>query len=91
VAGYKIGDLVRIRSRAWYEQNKDPVGYVWDPGVSVYLSPRMSKFCGRVMKISRVYIAASGYDLEGVYQADWREWMFEPPENLIENVKDIAL
>jgi hypothetical protein len=94
VAGYKIGDLVRVRSRAWYEQNKNWSGEVRDPGVGDSFVSMMAKFCGGVMKISRVYGMAgqaNWYNLEGDDRFGWCEWMFEPPENLIENVRDAAL
>lgn len=48
---YKIGDKVRIKSRAWFDaQPKDRDGDVWRLGEPVF-SRRMTRYCGCIAEI----------------------------------------
>lgn len=47
----RIGDKVRIKSREWYEANKNGGGTVFVRGTFV---PKMTQFLGKVMEIESV-------------------------------------
>ena len=53
---YKKGDTVKIKSKEWYNANKNRFGSVEIPPV---FTEGMSKFCGRTFNISKV--TSSGY------------------------------
>jgi hypothetical protein len=73
---YKVGDVVRVRSKEWIEaQKKDQDG--WIPGFDGrYMSPDMFKFAGNVAVISN----ESLIQIEGCDRC-WAEWMFDPDYN----------
>lgn len=48
----KVGDNVRIKSREWYDNNKDKDGHV-DLNVSVFL-PVMAQHCGKIATITYI-------------------------------------
>ena len=67
----KVGDLVRIKSREWYEKWKNPYGNV---GVTYTFAEGMSMFCGRILEVE---IATKyGFSLKGVGYS-WSLEMFE--------------
>lgn len=49
---YKVGDKVRVKSKEWYDENKDENGYV---PVTNYFTKQMSKFCGKIVIIDEVF------------------------------------
>lgn len=71
---FKVGDKVRVKSLEWY--NNEPkdkygivrLGYGWE------FIKDMVQYCGKVIKISRIY--------DGAYKVDdnpyhWQDWMLE--------------
>lgn len=56
----KVGDKVRIKSREWYEANKDGKGVV--PGVC-YFTPQMAILCGKTFTIT--VVCGDYYRLDG--------------------------
>lgn len=91
---YKVGDRVRVKSREWYDKNKDERGTVSINHLSLFLNPflsLMSEYCGKIATITECHPGFSYYriDLDGGNYA-WSEGAFEdscPEEQLI---KDIA-
>lgn len=73
---YKVGDRVRIKSKAWYEDNKDD-----DFGEITTVEPvfvsGMSKYCGRIATIVKICKGNAYYiDIDsGRYY--WSDEMFE--------------
>lgn len=70
VSELRVGDIVCVKSRKWYENNKDCCGFVDVPG---YFTPRMAIYCGKPYKIRNVYPLGVGvhYSLIGA-----KEWSF---------------
>lgn len=70
----KIGDKVRIRSKEWYEQNKNEHGLITETQPNFVSS--MSRYCGRIATIIEI-------DEDGDYKIDldpnyyWSDKMFE--------------
>ncbi len=87
---YKEGDMVRIKSREWYEAQRGSNGAKVFPMGNVMFTEGMSKFCGQEAQIIRVYPARNeGYgdipvmyilavDRGPIYGIRWTEDMFEP-------------
>lgn len=48
---YKVGDKVRVKSKDWYDENKDIYGNV---SVKHYFTTEMSKWCGKEVIIEEV-------------------------------------
>jgi len=77
---FKVGDKVRIKSREWYEANKDSQGRVAVPPV---FTPMMAVHCcGKIYKIKEIRSPNSDsgnpvYILEGVCWL-FSEEMFDP-------------
>jgi len=70
---YKVGDKVKIKSKKWYEKNKDEYGYV-DCGSNAFI-PSMVAYCGMPAVITRIPF---GYKVDidnGIYE--WTDEMFE--------------
>jgi hypothetical protein len=49
---YKRGDLVQVKSKVWYEENKDADGYVG--GTVSWFRPDMVPFCGKNLVVGSV-------------------------------------
>jgi hypothetical protein len=88
---YKAGDVVRVKSRDWYERKRDPDGWI-DPEGSLGLFGLVkAEYCGKLMKV-RLVINARGAQ---IYKCDdapgclWEDWMLE--DTIIENVKECPL
>lgn len=64
---YKVGDKVRIKSREWYEANKNKYGDVDFPCCA--FTAAMSAMCGKVYEITSV-------DTDGTYKAN-DYWLLE--------------
>ena len=73
---FKEGDIVRIKSLDWYNNNKDKNGNVVVTGYSCSFTKALSEFCGKCLVIEKVE------DTGGIYLNDlpyvFYEWMFEP-------------
>ena len=73
---FKEGDVVRIKSLDWYNNNKDKNGNVVVTGYSCSFTKALSEFCGKCFVIEKVE------DTGGIYLNDlpyvFYEWMFEP-------------
>lgn len=48
----KVGDIVRVKSREWYDANKDADGDVMMEGVA--FTPSMTDFCSRSFEITQI-------------------------------------
>lgn len=70
---YKVGDIVRIKSIGWYNENKDEYGYI-DCGSRAFFT-KMSALCGKVATIKEV-CKYNCYRLEE-YDFDWTDEMIE--------------
>jgi hypothetical protein len=79
MAKYKVGDTVRIRSKAWIDaQEKDAYGYILAPkGCSMDMLTEQQTHAGEAAEIRSV-------DADGTYQIStdneylwWAGWMFE--------------
>lgn len=68
----KVGDKVRIKSRAWYEKWKDENGIVDVPYTFV---EKMSMYCGKIMTIRSVFSGFYLQEDDGAYT--WSSDMFE--------------
>jgi hypothetical protein len=76
---YKIGDMVRVKSLAWYEKNKDFSGSVRKKSAQDSFVLEMKKYCGLTGTIlSR---NTGGYPIKGL-NYNWCDFMFEENEQL---------
>lgn len=73
---FKEGDIVRIKSLDWYNDNKDKNGNVIVTGYSCSFTKALSEFCGKCFVIEKVENTGGIYlnDLPYVFY----EWMLEP-------------
>lgn len=69
----RIGDKVRIKSRVWYEANKDEYGTV---RCKYGFVDDMAVFCGRSFKIKNI-TPKGGYKLDGAGDWTFSDEMFE--------------
>lgn len=71
---FKKGDIVRIKSLDWYNNNKDEKGNVSVTGYSCSFTKVLSEYCGKCFVIDEV-------EVKGIYLNDipyvFYEWMFE--------------
>ena len=77
---YKLGDKVRVKSLAWYNENKDEYGCVYC-GDGMIFCDKMQEYCGKIMTISRIKPDPCDPDI-GHYlvkenSAFWTDKMFE--------------
>lgn len=84
---YKVGDKVCIKSREWYDMNKNRFLDIENTRIkdSLLFTEEMSQYCGKEAKISSYVNQDSGYKLDidrGYFS--WQDWMFED-ETLNEN------
>ena len=72
---FKVGDKVRIKSKDWYEKNRDYSGYIWlQLAVFNYL---MAKHCGEIATITEI-LEDSVYKIDiDKYNFSWTDEMFE--------------
>lgn len=72
---FKEGDIVRIKSLDWYNNNKDEKGNVTVTGYSCSFTKVLSELCGKCLVIEKVE------DTGGIYLNDlpyvFYEWMLE--------------
>ena len=75
---YKQGDRVRIRSKEWYESNKNKFGKVWTRSLTgdymICFDHDFVKYCGKVAEIFSV--ERDSYALKGIPYA-WTDEMIE--------------
>ena len=75
---YKEGDRVRIRSKEWYESNKNKFGKVWTRSLTgdymICFDHGFVKYCGKVAEIFSV--ERDNYALKGIPYA-WTDEMIE--------------
>ena len=73
---YKVGDKVRIKSKAWFDaQEKDKDGDV-DLDEFLVFDSSMAKFLGLEAKVTKVYNYAYRLDIDNE-EWSWQDWMFE--------------
>lgn len=85
---YKVGDKVRIRSKEWYERNKNEYGVV--VASTVNFNENMSKFLGKEAIITNVYNGYYTINLTSDLYS-WDDYMFEEtPEKRTSLFKLIA-
>lgn len=71
---YKVGDKVRIKSKEWYEENRNTYGDVEDD--SAVLNSSMAKYCGKEATIICAKTDEYYIDIDG-RTWKWVDWMFE--------------
>ena len=76
---HKIGDLVKIKSLAWYNTNKNYNGRVCFIGAPDDFIEDMSSYCGKTFMISSIVL--NGYRLNGV-DYSWSDFMLEEQDQL---------
>lgn len=74
----RVGDTVRIKSREWYEANKD--GHDNVPTMPLFIKD-MAKYCGKWLTIKQVesYNGKPAYTLNGISGYTFSSEMFELP------------
>ena len=80
---YKIGDIVRIKSRDWYEKNKDKIGNIDIDGIS--FGEYKSKYCDKIAKITGVH--SNSYNIDIDILSCWTDGMFEGKYAIIDSVE----
>lgn len=74
---YRKGDKVRIKSREWYNANKNSEGAVLFNGLRIF-DEDMSKFCGKVVTIEAYNGRWHSYDIKEDGKVNfWYDEMFE--------------
>lgn len=85
---HKAGDKVRIKSREWYEKNKNRAGDIFCGGI--FFVDGMVCYCGNIATIASV---GRGYRLDiDNSEFEWSDEMFEDDEPQVSEIllKDIA-
>lgn len=72
ISEIREGSVVRIKSKEWYEQNKDSKGNV-DCGEDVFI-PEQKKFLGREIVVARILIL----DKSEKFKTSGCEYWFTP-------------
>jgi hypothetical protein len=89
---YKVGDTVRIKSKEWYDREKNSGGVVRMPGEYDCFTSAMAVYCGALAKVVAVktypYRDNKYYVLNIGVRFSWEDWMLEAV--VIENVKECA-
>lgn len=80
---YKVGDKVKIKSLDWYNANKDYYGNVVCG--FYYFIEEMSKYCGKILTIGKIY-RNDRYVLQEDENFAWTNDMFD---SNIENPDDV--
>lgn len=76
MARYKVGDHVIIKSKEWYEENKDEAGEINRDGAAFVRS--MAKYCGKSTTIAEVVSSKGTYrlDIDG-QRYNWSEFTLQ--------------
>ena len=88
---YKVGDIVKIKSLDWYNDNANSEMIVRKQQSSVYFTKYMSSFCGKIATIIGTYQFSYKLNLDKG-DCGWLDWMFEDEfevqknKDLIQNV-----
>lgn len=78
---YKIGDKVKVKSREWYDENKDEYGTVELSGFPDFVKD-MAVFCGKKATIRSRISNTYGIDIDNGPRFFWTDEMFEEqPKN----------
>lgn len=88
---YKVGDKVRIKSREWYEKNKDENDEI--KGNAAYFVSDMAIYCGKTATITKINCANCIYHIDlDDDEWEWTDEMFEDetPHASVILLKDIA-
>lgn len=71
---YKVGDIVKIKSFLWYNENyPDCGGFMRN---SVFFSKEMSHYCGEIATITKCNGVCYKIDVDGG-DWSWHDWMLE--------------
>ena len=77
---HKIGDVIQIKSRVWYNINKNEYGDVISSEGDAYFTSSLAKYCGHQAQI----ISIEKLGDKSYYKLDidkplwnWEDWMFE--------------
>lgn len=77
---HKIGDVIQIKSRVWYNINKNEYGDVISSEGDAYFTSSLAKYCGHQVQI----ISIEKLGDKSYYKLDidkplwnWEDWMFE--------------
>lgn len=73
----KVGDKVRIKSREWYEANKNERGIV---NVPCSFIPTMARFCGQTFEIAEIFGERPSYKLKNTGNHFFSKEMFDLDE-----------
>jgi hypothetical protein len=97
---YKVGDKVQIKSREWFENNKNDVKTARATigfnifGTDVFFNKRMFLYCDKILEIVEVtYFDTEKGSLERVYVLDTEDvhtgnpWIWS--ENMIIGIKEL--
>ena len=84
---HKVGDKVRIKSREWYEKNKDENDEI--KGNAASFVPDMAIYCGKTATITEINCADCIYHIDlDDDEWVWTDGMFED-ETLLKDIADI--
>lgn len=84
---HKVGDKVRIKSREWYEKNKDENDEI--KGNAAYFVSYMAIYCGKTATITEINCANCIYHIDlDDDEWVWTDGMFED-ETLLKDIADI--
>lgn len=75
----QIGDKVKIKSKGWYDANKDRHGYVQRNDKIIRFCPEDAEFCGKELTVSEIDpdINQMSFKTEESGYTWWQEWMIE--------------
>lgn len=85
---HKVGDVVRVKSKAWFgAQKKDKNGNI-DLGGPIVFGSKMNEFLGLKAKIVEISHDAYFLDIDNEKWL-WQDWMFEDttPKHTIQRRK----
>ena len=77
---YNVGDVVQIKSKQWYWDNRDICGYILPPGYNISFNNDMANYCGGEYIIRHKWDAKDiryGYSLIDVTHPDSEIWSFD--------------
>ena len=80
---YKVGDKVRIKSLAWYNENKDKIGFIRFTYANFI--PEMSRYCSEILTINQIVEEYKQY-LVSECAFSWTDEMIE---GLVEEEVDL--
>ena len=84
----KVGDKVKVKSRQWYDANKDNAGFIGDVGFNSFTT-LMAELCGKIATITAVRATSYRIDIDEGYWS-WTDGMFED-NNIMEKTLNITI